>query len=70
MNFLAKFVATAALSTLVLGMNAQTLRVKIINGKTGKPVAKEHVNFFRNGDFADLMGKHDIRGFKIGRAHV
>jgi len=63
MNFLAKFVTAAVLSTFVLGTHAQTLRVKIISGKTGKPVANEHVNFFRNGDFADLMGSHNIRGF-------
>jgi hypothetical protein len=34
----------------------QTLRVQILNGKTGKPVANEHVNLFRAGDFGDLAG--------------
>jgi hypothetical protein len=30
--------------------NAQTFRVQILDGKTGKPVANEHVNLFRPGE--------------------
>jgi hypothetical protein len=43
--------------------SAQTLRVQILNGKNGKPVANEHVNLFRAGDFGDLAGDRDVRGF-------
>ncbi|HEY5253031.1 MAG TPA: hypothetical protein VIJ53_00160 [Acidobacteriaceae bacterium] len=39
-----------------MAIKAQTLRVKIIDGKTGKPVAHEHVDFFKNGNFADMQG--------------
>jgi hypothetical protein len=28
---------------------AQTLRIQILDGRTGKPIAQEHVNLFRNG---------------------
>jgi hypothetical protein len=41
----------------------QTLRVQILNGKTGKPVANENVNLFRAGDFGDLAGDRNVRGF-------
>jgi hypothetical protein len=41
----------------------QTLRVQILDGKTGKPVAHEHVKLFRDGDFSDLIGSRDIHGF-------
>jgi 5-hydroxyisourate hydrolase-like protein (transthyretin family) len=44
--------------------SAQTLRVQILNGKNGKPVANEHVNLFRTGDFGDLAGDRNVRGFK------
>jgi hypothetical protein len=30
--------------------NAQILRVQVLNGKTGKPVANEHINLFRPGE--------------------
>jgi hypothetical protein len=43
--------------------NAQTLRVQVLNGKTGKPVTNEHVNLFRTGDFGDLTGYRNMRGF-------
>jgi len=49
-------------STLIA--NAQTLRVQILNGKNGKPVANEHVNLFRTGKFGDLAGNRDVGGFK------
>jgi hypothetical protein len=44
--------------------NAQMLRVQVLDGKTGKPVANEHVNLFRTGDFGDLAGDRNVRGFK------
>jgi hypothetical protein len=47
----------------VVMTSAQTLRVQILNGKNGKPVANEHVNLFRTGDFGDLTGDRDVRGF-------
>jgi hypothetical protein len=43
--------------------SAQTLRVQILNGRNGKPVANEHVNLFRTGDFGDLAGDRNVRGF-------
>jgi len=42
---------------------SETLRVQILNGRTGKPVANEHVNLFRNGDFAAPSGDHNNPGF-------
>jgi hypothetical protein len=53
----------AAVLLVPLAVTAQTLRVQIINGKTGKPVAHEHVNFFRNESFSDLAGRRDVHGF-------
>jgi hypothetical protein len=53
-----------ALVFLVHGAIAQTLRVQVLNGKTGKPVENEHVNLFRGeGSFADLSGNTDVAGF-------
>ena len=43
--------------------NAQTLRVQVLNGKSGKPLANEHVNLFRTGDFGDLAGNRGVAGF-------
>lgn len=63
MKSLAKYVVAAALFTLARVATAQTLRVQIIDGKTGKPVIHEHVNFFKNGNFADLAGRRDVHGF-------
>jgi hypothetical protein len=42
-------------------VKTQTLRVQILNGRNGKPVANEHVNVFRTGDFGDLAGNRDHR---------
>ena len=42
---------------------AETLRIQILNGKSGKPVANEHVNVFRTGDFGDLTGNRNVAGF-------
>jgi hypothetical protein len=55
----------AAFSCLLaaLATSAQTLRVQILNGKNGRPVANEHVNLFRTGDFGDLAGDRNVRGF-------
>jgi hypothetical protein len=39
------------------------LRILILNGKNGKPVANEHVNIFRAGDFGDLSGNRNVAGF-------
>jgi hypothetical protein len=61
------FFFTAAIPTLLFAStlitNAQPLRVQILNGKNGKPVANEHVNVFRTGDFGDLAGNRDHREF-------
>jgi hypothetical protein len=43
--------------------NAQMLRVQVLDGKTGKPVANEHVNLFRSGGFGDLAGNRGVAGF-------
>jgi 5-hydroxyisourate hydrolase-like protein (transthyretin family) len=51
------------LFALAVITNAQTLRVQILNGKTGKPVANEHVNLFRSEGFGDLAGKRGVAGF-------
>jgi hypothetical protein len=64
MNYLFKaagLVFILAASTLA---TAQTLRVKILYGKSGKPVVNEHVNLFRAGNFGDLAGNRDVRGFE------
>jgi hypothetical protein len=42
---------------------SETLRIQILNGKNGKPVANEHVNLFRTGGFGDLTGNRDVAGF-------
>jgi hypothetical protein len=59
------FKAPTLVLVFALGMmaNAQPLKVQILNGKSGKPVANEHVNLFRNGDFADPSGNRNIPGF-------
>ena len=57
------FNATVLVFASCITANAQTLKVQILNGKSGKPVANEHVNVFRNGDFADPTGSRNIPGF-------
>jgi hypothetical protein len=54
--------AAAAICTLNLA-NAQTLRIQVLYGKTGKPVANEHVNIFRGEGFGDLAENKGVRGF-------
>jgi hypothetical protein len=49
-NSLLKAGTLALLFALPVITNAQRLRVQILNGKTGKPVANEHVNLFRPGE--------------------
>jgi hypothetical protein len=51
------------LSVATLAADAQTLRIQILNGKSGNPVAHEHVNLFRSEGFADLTGDSNIHGF-------
>ena len=63
MNPLLKACTLVLLFALAVIKNAQTLRVQILNGKTGKPVANEHVNLFRYGEFGDLTGDRNVRGF-------
>jgi 5-hydroxyisourate hydrolase-like protein (transthyretin family) len=63
MNSLLKACTLVPLFALAVITNAQTLRVQILNGKTGKPVANEHVNLFRYGEFGDLSGDRNVRGF-------
>jgi hypothetical protein len=44
---------TIAMIALLLGTHtgdAETLRIQILNGKTGNPVANEHINLFRPGE--------------------
>jgi hypothetical protein len=43
--------------------NAQTLIVQVLNGKSGKAVANEHVNLFRTEGFGDLAGNRGVAGF-------
>jgi hypothetical protein len=50
--------------------DAQTLRVQIVNGRNGKLVANEHVNFFRTGEFGDLTGSHNVGGFYTNKDGV
>src|SRR5258708_14275441 len=64
MNRSSKAGVFSFLLTSTLIASAQTLRVQILNGKTGKTVANEHVNLFRTGDFGDLTGDRNVRGFK------
>ncbi|MGD0444686.1 MAG: hypothetical protein ABSA39_12190 [Edaphobacter sp.] len=64
MNRSSKAAVLSFLLASTLTASAQTLRVQILNGKNGKPVANEHVNLFRSGDFGDLAGDRNVRGFK------
>jgi hypothetical protein len=59
------FLGTLAILFLAVAptTNAETLRIQILNGKTGKPVAHEHVNVFRTGEFGDLTGNRNVAGF-------
>jgi hypothetical protein len=47
MNPLRKAATLITLFVSALITNAQMLRVQVLNGKTGKPVASEHINLFR-----------------------
>ena len=64
MNCLSKASTLFLLFASTLIGDAQVLRVQILNGKNGKPVANEHVNLFRTGNFGDLAGDRNVRGFK------
>ena len=70
MNRLLKVATLTLLFASTLIMKAQTLRVQILNGKNGKPVANEHVNLFRNGDFADPAGNYNVPGFGTDAAGI
>jgi 5-hydroxyisourate hydrolase-like protein (transthyretin family) len=61
MTRLYKAATLALLFASTVITNAQTLRVQILNGKTGKPVVNEHVNLFRTGEFGDLTGDRNVR---------
>ena len=56
------FIAVSLISAHQL--NAQTLRVQVLNGRTREPVAHEHVNLFHEGSFGDFAGKKDVGGFE------
>src|ERR1019366_8152475 len=43
--------------------SAQTLRIQVLDGKTGKPVANEHINLFANGTLTDHRGNRDGWGY-------
>ncbi|MBB5344973.1 hypothetical protein [Tunturibacter empetritectus] len=63
MNRSYKAIALVFLFASVVMTDAQTLRVQILSGKSGKPIANEHVNLFRTGEFGDLAGDRNVRGF-------
>ena len=50
--------------------SAQTLRIQMLDGKTGRPVANEHVNLYRGSDSKDLTGNSFIRNFVTDRDGV
>jgi hypothetical protein len=63
MKHFSKTAISSFLFASTLATRAQTLRVEILNGKTGKPVANEHVNMFLGRDSGNLAGNRDIGEF-------
>jgi 5-hydroxyisourate hydrolase-like protein (transthyretin family) len=43
--------------------SAETLRIQILNGKTGKPVVNEGVSLFRAERYGDLAGNRSVAQF-------
>jgi 5-hydroxyisourate hydrolase-like protein (transthyretin family) len=63
MNSLSKAAFLAPLFALAVIANAETLKVQVFNGTTGKPVANEHVNIFLGKDSGDLASNRNIGEF-------
>jgi hypothetical protein len=62
--------ALAVLIAFASAAGAQTLRVQVLDGKTGKPVANEHINLFANDDLGDTRGNRNGWGYNTDQSGI
>jgi hypothetical protein len=59
-----RFLFALLVSFSSLTVYGQTLRIQVLSGRNGKPVAHEHVNLFRTSEpFSDITGRRFTPGW-------